>query len=834
MKNKIKFIIGLAIGFSCGTIAGRETTSFNEGWHFARFGVLPDGTQMGEPKGLEEIVADDADWRLLNLPHDWGIEGPFRPELPNQTAKLPWAGIGWYRKTFQSLETDQGKRVFVEFDGAMSNSKVWLNGEYVGEWPYGYASFQLELTDHIKIGKENIIAVRLDNKPNSSRWYPGGGIYRNVRLIKTDPIHVAHWGTHITTPQVSAQGATLQIKTVVENQSEAAAGITVRHEIFKGSQHPDKVAEQEINVGTIAAGGRNESQGLIQLRSPKLWSLETPHLYYAQTTILQDGKVLDSYRTEFGIRTMEFVADKGFFLNGKLVELKGVCMHSDLGPLGTAVNTRAIARQIEILKAMGCNAIRTSHNPPAPEFLEQCDRLGILVMDEAFDCWAKGKSKNDYSTLFNEWHEKDLVALVRRDRNHPSIFIWSVGNEIPEQNDLKNGPVLLKKLTSIISREDPSRPISIGASTPRSLKTFGDGVDVFGFNYKPHLYEETCEKRPELPLYGSETASCISSRGEYFFPVLDHKAKGVGGWFQVSSYDLYAPGWAQKPAIEFEAQDRNPSVAGEFVWTGFDYLGEPTPYNHDKTNLLNFTDPEERKKMEEEMAKLGKNIPPRSSYFGIIDLCGFPKDRFYLYQARWRPELPMAHILPHWNWPERIGEITPVHVYTSGDEAELFLNGKSLGRKKKGEYEYRLRWDEVEYQSGTLKVIAYKKGKKWAEETIKTTGAAKKIGLSADRSEICADGADLSFVTVQILDEDGHLVPRTDNLVEFTLSGPGEIIAVGNGNPTSHESFQASRRKAFNGLCLVVIRSKKGETGTLRLHAKSKGLQSWELAISAQ
>ncbi|MCK4565112.1 MAG: DUF4982 domain-containing protein [Verrucomicrobia bacterium] len=826
MKNKIKFLIGLAIGFSCGVEAGRETTSFNEGWRFARFGAMPDGTQLGEPKGLEKVAADDADWRLLNLPHDWGIEGPFRDDLPNGTGKLPWAGIGWYRKTFQSLEADQGKRVFVEFDGAMSNSKVWLNGEYVGEWPYGYASFQLELTKHLKVGQENVIAVRLDNKADSSRWYPGGGIYRNVRLVKTAPLHVAHWGTFVTTPQVSKSKATVQIATTVRNQSDKKTGMDVRHEIFNA---------QEVKVaGTTLKNAPLESACTLTVKKPKLWDLESPVLYRVETAILVDGTVVDEYETVFGIRTIKYIADQGFLLNGKVVKLKGVCQHHDLGPLGSAVHLRAVERQIEILQKMGCNAIRTSHNPPAPELLDACDRMGMLVQVEAFDCWEKGKRPNDYHLHFPEWHEKDLRAMIHRDRNHPSVIMWSTGNEVREQAT-PEGHKVSTHLTEIIHSEDRTRPVTAGASYPKAgTNGFQKTVDVFGYNYKPHLYGKVREVNPDLPIYGSETASCISSRGEYFFPVMDNKNKGVGGRFHVSSYDLYAPGWASKPDVEFEGQDRHPFVGGEFVWTGFDYIGEPTPFNKDKTNLLNFADPAEKKKMEEELKKMKGGIPPRSSYFGIIDLCGFPKDRFYLYQSRWRPELPMAHILPHWNWPERIGEITPVHVYTSGDEAELFLNGKSLGRKKKGEYEYRLRWDEVEYQPGTLKVVAYKKGRKWAEATMKTTGAAKKIGLSADRSEIRADGADLSFVTVQILDKDGHLVPRTDNLVEFTLSGPGEIIAVGNGNPTSHESFQAPRRKAFNGLGLVVIRSKKGETGTIRLHAKSTGLRSLELAISAQ
>lgn len=781
----------------------RERIGFNGDWRFARFGAMPDGTQNDEPAGLERVAVDDAGWRMLNLPHDWGIEGPFRKDLPNETGKLPWAGIGWYRKTFQSLETDRGKRIFVDFDGAMSNAAVWLNGEVVGEWPYGYSSFRLELTDHIKVGQENVLAVRLDNKPESSRWYPGGGIYRNVWLVKTAPVHVAHWGIFVTTPEVSEDRAMVRIKARIEGATEETE---VVHEI----------------VGTgLKAKGTNCT---IAIEPPKLWDLESPHLYTLKTTVRQKGEVVDTVETPLGIRSIEYTADRGFLLNGKRVQMNGVCQHHDLGPLGTAIHARALERQIEILQEMGCNAIRTSHNPPAPELLDLCDRMGMLVQVEAFDCWRQGKIPNDYSLHYEEWHERDLQSMVRRDRNHPSVVMWSTGNEIREQKRAE-GAGISRRLAGIIRLEDATRPVSVGCNFPESgTNGFQKTVDLFGYNYKPHLYGEFHEANPQIPLYGSETASCISSRGEYFFPVDDDQSKGSGGFSQVGSYDLSAPHWANRPDTEFAAQDRFPFVFGEFVWTGFDYIGEPTPYNNDKTNLLNFSDPEERERMEAELERLGKNIPPRSSYFGIVDLCGFPKDRFYLYQARWRPELPMAHILPHWNWPERIGKTTPVHVYTSGDEAELFLNGESLGRKKKEPCEYRLRWDNVVYQPGELSVVAYREGKRWAEDTMKTTGPAAKIKLVADRSTILADGTDLSFITVQVSDAEGALVPRSDNLVEFAIDGPGEIVAVGSGDPTSHESFQALTRKVFNGLCLVVVRPEKGETGSLVLTARSEGL----------
>lgn len=794
----------------CSLKAEREVIDFNEGWRFARYGAMPNGSEKKEPKGLEKSNVDVSSWRTVNVPHDWGIEGPFRNELENGTGKLPWAGIGWYRKSFEVPEL--GQRHFIEFDGAMSYSQVWLNGEYLGEWPYGYASFHFELTKHVKPGK-NIIAVRLNNKKLSSRWYPGAGIYRNVRLVKTAETHVAHWGTFITTPKVSAASASVHIKVTLDGPTE---GISMQHKIL-GTEMTAKGEDCMITVS-----------------SPKLWNLETPHLYTLETTVMKEGKVIDTYQTVFGIRSIEYIADKGFLLNGKVVRMNGVCQHHDLGPLGAAVNTRAIERQIEILKEMGCNAIRTAHNAPAPELLELCDRMGILVQVEAFDCWKKGKSTNDYSNSFMKWHEKDLRAMVHRDRNHPCVVMWSTGNEVREQGRGKEGHQISQRLTDIIKSEDATRPVSAGCNNYKAGQNgFQKTVDVFGYNYKPESYQKFRKANPKQPLYGSETSSTVSSRGEYFFPVTDDQSQGAGGYFQVSSYDLTAPKWGNTPDLEFEAQDRNPEVFGEFVWTGFDYIGEPTPFNKDATNLLNFTDPKERKRVKKELDKLGGDIPPRSSYFGIIDLCGFPKDRFYIYQARWRPELPMAHILPHWNWSERVGEVTPVHVYTSGDEAELFLNGKSLGRKKKGQFVYRLRWDDVIYQPGELKVVAYKGGEKWAENVMKTTGKAAKVSLSADRSSILADGSDLSFITVQISDEDGLLVPRSHHEVSFEIDGPGEIIAVGNGNPVSHESFQAKKRKAFNGLCLVVVKSLKGNAGSIRLSASAAGLISSVVKINS-
>ena len=778
---------------------------------------------------------DETGWRKLDVPHDWGIEGPFRDDLPNDTGKLPWKGIGWYRKHFTVPAADQGQRLFIDFDGAMANAKVWLNGEYVGGWPYGYQAFRLDLTPFVKFGAENILAVRLDTAHWGSRWYPGAGLYRNVWLVKTAPVHVGHWGVSITTPNVSATAATVEISTTIENSSAASAGVSANTEIFALDREGHKAEAPVASQGrkqespALPAGTNRTDRATLTVSQPNLWSIETPNLHVAVTTIRQSDKVVDVVETTFGIRSIEFTPRDGFKLNDRRVQLYGTCNHHDLGPLGAALNVRALERQLEILKEMGDNALRTSHNPPAPELLDLADRMGFVVMCESFDCWRAGKTGNDYSRLFNDWHAKDLQAMVHRERNHPSVVMWSIGNEIAEQN----GPGLPKELRDIVHAEDPTRPVTAGCNNANAgVNGFQTAVDVFGLNYNLGSYGRILKQpgNEKLPVHGSETSSCISSRGEYFFPVRRGNDSRVN--FQVSSYDVDVPGWAQTPDETFAALDKNPAFLGEFVWTGFDYIGEPTPYNSDVSNLLNFQDPAQRAEMKKQLDELGKiKVPSASSYFGIVDLCGFKKDRFYAYQARWRPELAMAHIFPHWNWPERAGQVTPVHVYTSGDEAELFLNGQSLGRKKKAQFEYRLRWDDVVYAPGELRVVAYRGGKEWARDTVKTTGPAARLLLAADRAAIRADGQDLSFITVTIADKDGLMVPRTHNLVKFDLSGPGEIIAVGNGNAASHEPFQARQRQAFNGLCQVIIRAKPGEPGQITLKATSDGLPAAELPI---
>jgi beta-galactosidase len=846
----------------------RERLSLNAGWRFTKDDpagvgdtlsysrikdwILPTGAELTKQSGNAKAARpagnpgadvsytqpgfDDSRWRSLDLPHDWGIEGPFKMEYPGETAKLAWWGVAWYRKHLEIPAADQGRRIFLDVDGAMSYSTVWLNGQCVGGWPYGYSSWRVDLTPFVKFGGDNVLAIRLDNPPQSTRWYPGGGIYRNVWLVKTSPVRVAHWGTHVTTPQVGEASATVKIQVRLDNSTDTDAVVAVRHEIFEldASGDPGKsvascvTPDLKIPAQQSASG---ETQAILQ--SPRLWSIERPERYLAVTTVERNGKAVDRYETPFGIRTIAFTADQGFLLNGSKVEIKGVCMHHDLGALGTALNLRALERQLEILKEMGCNAIRTSHNPPAPELLDLCDRMGFVVMAESFDCWRTGKNKNDYHVLYQDWHEPDLRALVKRDRNHPCVVMWSSGNEVPDQ-DKPEGPAIAREHAAIIQSEDATRPVTTAVSSKKGgFSGFQKEFDVFGWNYKPAHYGEFRAANPNIPMVGSETSSCISSRGEYFFPVSENKDHGKVD-FQVSSYDLYAPEWATTPDAEFEGQDKNPFVAGEFVWTGFDYLGEPTPYNWDLTNLLNFTDPAQQAKAKAELDAQGKiNSPARSSYFGILDLAGFRKDRYYLYQARWRPDIPLAHILPHWNWPERVGQVTPVHVYTSGDAAELFLNGRSLGMKKRGAFQYRLRWDEVTYEPGELKVVAYKNGENWAAHTVRTTGTAAQLSLEADRSTIRSDGHDLSFITVKVKDSDGLLVPRAKNPIRFDIEGPGEIVVTDNGDPTCMEPFRSPERKAFNGLALVVVRAKPGQAGEITLKAGSQGLRSATIRLSA-
>jgi beta-galactosidase len=852
-------MIGMLASLAAGqSESGRRVVNFNGDWRFAKgdpngaagklsyntirdwvlatgvpFTKDPNLARKGRPQGnpgadvaYTQSEFDDRLWRSLTLPHDWGIEGPFDPKAPGGTGKLPFFGTGWYRKHFTVPAANEDRRFYLDVDGAMSYANVWLNGHYVGGWPYGYASWRVDLTPYIKFGGANVIAIRVENPPNSSRWYPGGGIYRSVWLVRTALVHVGHWGTCLTTPDVSSATATVKLRVTVDNNSEQVAQVRVSTQIFPLDANGHSTGTAVAGIAPLSLqippGGSAVAEGTGTVAHPKLWGpppQQRPHRYVAVTTVMQADRVVDTYETPFGIRTLKFDPNAGFFINGEHILLQGVCNHHDLGALGAAVNFRALQRQLEMLRDMGCNALRTSHNPPAPELLALADQMGFLVMDEAFDVWARQKTPLDFHLIFPDWHEQDLRALVRRDRNCPSVILWSIGNEVGEQFTGAAGAALAKELNDIVHEEDPTRPTTTAMNVARATSAFAATVDVVGLNYQgagirgaPGQFPAFHQALPDKLILSSETASALSSRGEYVFPVADGYGAAVGPNsgedrtnHHVSAYELYYAAFGASPDKVFASQEQHPYVGGEFVWTGWDYLGEPTPF-----------------------------YSSRSSYSGIIDLAGFKKDRFYLYQAHWRPDLPMAHILPHWTWPDRVGQIMPVHVFTSGDEAELFLNGKSLGKKTKGRYEYRLRWDEVTYQPGELKVVAYKQGREWATDVMRTAGPAAKLLANADRSMIAADGQDLAFVTITIADRDNVLVPRSQHRIRFSIDGPGGIVATDNGDPTSFESFQSNVRNAFNGLCLAIVRAKPGQTGTITLRAQSEGLQEAAVALHTE
>jgi beta-galactosidase len=709
----------------------------------------------------------------------------------------------------------------------MSNSHVWLNGKELGGRPYGYIGFSFDLTPHLRFGGEgNVLAVRLAPEDQSSRWYPGAGIYRNVWLTVTGPVHVARWGTYITTPEVTDSKATVSIKTEIQNQGSQTSHVTLETAVVEAT---GKRVSRVVTDLTVPAGAKQGGEQRLEIADPQRWDIAHPYLYTAFSTVRDGTRVLDRYTTSFGVRTIEFDLRKGFLLNGRHLKLQGVCNHHDLGALGAAVNRRATERQLQIMKSMGVNAIRTSHNPPSPELLEFCDRLGLLVMDEAFDMWGMVKVRNGHGKYFSEWGETDLRDMIRRDRNHPSIILYSIGNEIREQGS-PEGWKVAKRLTEICHEEDRTRPVTAGFNDAAVAIRNGlaDQVDIPGFNYKPTQYEQILKDHPKWIIVGSETASCVSSRGVYHLPIEKYQKHTS---LQLTSYDVISPPWAYLPDAEFDAQEKNPSVLGEFVWTGFDYLGEPTPYFQGRGGSSE------------------NDWPSRSSYFGIVDLAGFPKDRYYLYKSVWTSD-PMVHVLPHWNWTGYEGRKIPVMAYTNCDEVELFLNGKSLGRKKHwsepvelpvgpnvskdGRFasKYRLLW-EVSYEPGTLKAVAYKHGAQAVSDEVRTAGPAAKIALIPDRARVIADGEDLSFVTVRIEDKDGNPCPLADNLVRFKVEGAGSLAAVDNGNAATVEPFQADYRKAFNGLCLLIVRSERGQTGRIHISASSEGLKSAETTVTA-
>lgn len=798
--------------------------------------VRPAGHPGGDVAYVQAAF-DDSAWQAITLPHDWAIAGPFI-ETGNHggMGRLPSWGIGWYRRKLEIPASDSGRRIILEIDGAMSHAVVWCNGQLVGGWPYGYTSWQVDLTPYLHFGGVNQLAIRLDNPPASARWYPGGGIYRNVWLTKVRPVHVAQWGTFVTTPKVSPDSATIRLAVAVSNTAKTPAEIRVASEVFALDASDRRTGAAVAAFApidtTVAPEGTATVAGSVEVPQPRLWGpapTQQPHRYVALTRVLQGNAVVDAYETPFGIREVRLDPSRGVIVNGEHIPLRGVNQHHDLGALGAAFNLRAAERQLEILREMGCNAVRMSHNPSAPELLDLCDRMGLLVIAESFDVWERKKTPLDHHLFFPDWHEQDMRALVRRDRNHPSVFLWSIGNEVGEQYTDAAGAAIATRLREITLDEDPTRPTTTAMNWAKPHMPLPATVDVIGLNYQgegirqdpefdgtdrirtPPQYPAFHARFPDKVIISTESASAASSRGIYLFPV-DPKASapirdGRGGDSiikQVSSYELHAVDFGSSADKVFAALDRHPYVAGEFVWNGFDYLGEPTPY-----------------------------YDVRSSYTGIIDLAGFPKDRFFLYQARWRPDLPMVHILPHWTWPERVGQVTPVHIFTSGEEAELFLNGRSLGRKVKGPFEYRLRWDDVVYEPGALEAVAYRGGKEWARASMRTAGEAAALEARPDRATIAADGRDLAFVTVRVTDKDGLTAPRAANQLRFSVTGPGEIVATDNGDSTSFEPFPSSTRRAFNGLCLVIVRARPGQPGMITLTAAGEGLREARATITS-
>ena len=772
-----------------------KTVSFNQDWQF----------QVGE-------TTDDSKWRQLNLPHDWSIEGEFSEKAPAGTGggALP-GGIGWYRKTFTIDAALKGKLIFIQFDGVYRNSEVWINGHYLGKRPYGYSTFEYELTPHLVYGaKPNVIALKVDNsqQPNS-RWYSGSGIYRNVWLTSLDPVHIEHWGTYVTTPEVSEQSATVAVKTKVSNRSNSTAPVDLTTIILDAAgRQISRVTEKRV----VTKGQRSEVSQTLKVSAPVLWSDERPYLYKLISQLTQSGRVVDRYETPFGIRTFRFDVEKGFFLNGKPVKIRGVCNHHDLGSLGAAVNTRAIERQLEILKAMGVNGLRTSHNPPAPELLDLTDRMGFIVMDEAFDVWKIQKTKFDYHLDFDEWHKRDLEDMVLRDRNHPSIFIWSIGNEVMEQRTGADGGKISRELVAIVRNLDKTRPITSACNTftlENTVLTEGE-LDLVGPNYNQAKSAQFREMFPGRPFVWAETNSAVATRGKYTMPSDEvrhwprqkEEILKLGPDYQCSAYDNSTAPWGSSHEETWNIVKKNDYLSGMYIWTGWDYLGEPTPFPW----------------------------PAVSSYFGIIDLAGFPKDPYYFYQSEWT-NTPVLHIFPHWNW--KAGEkIDIVAYFNHAEEVELFLNGRSQGTKRKQGDEMRVFW-RLAFEPGSLKAVSRKNGEVVLSREVRTAGPAAKVVVTADRNAIKADGTDLSFVTVKIVDKSGTLVPLADNLVKFELIGPGVIAGVDNGNQISHESFKANQRKAFHGMALAIVQAKT-KAGRIVLKARSDGLESASVVINSR
>ena len=805
MKRTLTIALFLLVVSSIAFANSRpgKRVSFNQGWRF----------HLGDVANAQDTGLDDSQWRQLDLPHDWSIEGEFSENAPSGTGggALP-GGLGWYRKTFTVPMTSKGKLVFVDFDGVYRNSEVWINGEYLGKRPYGYISFAYELTPHLIYGGgPNVIAVKVDNsqQPNS-RWYSGSGIYRNVWLTTLDPVHVEQWGTYVTTPEVNAQSATVIVKTKVSNGSNSAAPVTLTTIIqdANGREVTRTVAKE-----VAAKGAHAEVSQTLKVSSPMLWSDDHPYVYKVISQLQQGAKVTDRYETPLGIRSFRFDVNKGFFLNGKPVKIRGVCDHHDLGSLGAAVNTRAIERQLEMLKEMGVNGLRTSHNPPAPELLELTDKMGFIVMDEAFDMWKIAKTKYDYHLDWDEWHKRDLEDMVLRDRNHPSIIIWSIGNEVVEQwNNNPTGGTIAKELGAIVRNLDPTRPITSATNgVSRDNKVIMEGgLDLVGTNYAQAKLAEFPKMFPGRPIIGAETTSALNTRGTYNMPS-DKILRWPRKWdevlrdgnpdFTCSAYDNSSAPWGSTHEETWKLVKKHDFFSGMYIWTGWDYIGEPTPYPW----------------------------PAVSSYFGIIDLAGFPKDVYYMYQSEWTNK-PVLHLFPHWNW--KPGQQVDLVTYFNADEVELFLNGRSLGTKRKQGDDVLVFW-RVPFEPGVVKAVSRKNGQVVLTQEVRTAEEPARIVLVPDRKTIKADGTDLSFVTVKVVDRNGMVVPMADNLIKFKVIGDGNIVGVDNGYQASHESFKGKQRKAFHGLALVIVQAKQNP-GRIYLEATADKLQAASVAINTR
>ena len=792
----------LDFSYSCSDRHSRIIKDFNFGWKF----------YQGDDSLVNEVLYDDSKWRILNLPHDWSIEGEFSKDHPATTAggALP-TGTGWYRKTFTLPAESKDKYVYIDFDGIYRNSEVWINGHYLGKRPNGYISFRYDLTPYLLFGdKKNVIAVRVDNslQPNS-RWYTGSGIYRNVRLVITGNVHIDHWGTFVTTPEITDESAIVNLSIGLHNRNIDTANVSVKTVILDHDSR--KVANKEI-TSLIMHDSLVEIRQVFTVNNPVLWSVEKPYLYRAITKVYAKNEICDSYETVFGIRYFKFDSTKGFSLNGKLLKILGVCNHHDLGAIGAAVNMRAIERRLGILKQMGCNAIRTAHNPPSPELLKLCDKMGFLVVDEAFDVWGKMKVKYDYHIDWEEWHRRDLQDLIKRDRNHPSVIMWCIGNEIREQFD-STGISVTRELVNIIKELDTTRPVTCALTENIPEKNFiyqSGALDILGFNYKHEAYADFPDTYPGEILVATENMSALATRGHYDMPsdsilrwppVNNILFKGNTD-FTVSAFDHVSAWWGSTHEETWKVIKKHDFISGVFVWTGFDYLGEPTPYPW----------------------------PARSSYFGIVDLAGFPKDAYYMYQSEWTSK-PVLHIFPHWNWES--GETVDVWAYyNNADEVELYLNGESMGVKKKESDALHVMW-RIKYQPGTLRAVSRENGKTVLIREVKTAGKPAKIELKADRNEINSGGYDLVFITVRVVDKNGILVPDAGNMITFDITGEGSIAGVDNGYQASSEPFKANCRKVYNGMCLAIVRSVE-KAGRINLKAVSEGLQPASINIKSK